>query len=593
MQSIQLNSDQQHALEVCTTDPAPITIIQGKAGSGKSFLVKEILARLSNAVILTPTNMAKSVYRQAQTYHAFFYGEFDNLDEGFQDVPNYNPKHNIYFANRIADIQTIILDEISMVRADYMEMMNVVCQKARHCSQPFGGIKIICVGDMYQLPPVVDNEATLAYLNHEYGGIYYFNSHVIQRNVDKIRYCELTQSVRQKEDTTFEHILDDFRAGCDITKLLHDLDTVNTRVTTSIPQNVVTIAGSNAEVCTINRSKLNRLPGTEYCFPAQISIRLKGFNDKYKDIIGSAGMLQDATCENIEMPSQYETELVLKCGALVMFTSSNKKAGYANGDLGIVTDIDTKNQVISVCHKQTHVIHLIKRTFQYRYHMRYDKEKHSLCRVLPYVQKTTQYPLKVAYAFTVHKSQGQTYDQICIDLQSPFFASGQLYVALSRAKSLSGVFLTKPVSVGDIIVDPTIGEFFQRFNANYRNSNALQIPTSPLTGKLAQLYNMVIQKNNDSIAQFAMQRVCHLADYLVKLKSYKYAIIELNKLLDFATSRYVTSNVSAIITQIQQSISNCDNHYSVDDFSSIVDLFIQLYNRISISSRKVITDRIL
>ena len=152
------NTEQQRIIDDFLKNPAPITLIQGKAGSGKSYLIRELVSRTHGAVILTPTNMAKSVYANAQTLHSFFYGEFDDLENGYQNPHTYSVSRNSYhsyFINKLRPIRTLIIDEVSMVRADTFEMMNVICQESLNNPEPFGGIKVILVGDMFQLPPIV------------------------------------------------------------------------------------------------------------------------------------------------------------------------------------------------------------------------------------------------------------------------------------------------------------------------------------------------------------------------------------------------------------------------------------------------------
>ena len=183
-----LTNEQQQVVNACINNPAPITIIQGKAGSGKSYLVRELAQQLENAVILTPTNMAKTVYQYAQTYHSFFYGELDNLDEGYQNALDYCFHNNSWCVDRISHVRVMIFDEISMVRSDYFEMMNKICQAVKRNSLPFGGIQVVLVGDMFQLPPIVEDEEIYRYLLKEYGGVYFFNSHIIQNNICNIVY---------------------------------------------------------------------------------------------------------------------------------------------------------------------------------------------------------------------------------------------------------------------------------------------------------------------------------------------------------------------------------------------------------------------
>ena len=179
-----LTGEQQKIVNEIINHPAQITFIQGKAGSGKTFLIKTLAKKLYNLQILCPTNLAASIYKDnkmAKTIHSFFYGAFDDLEEGFQDPQNLPSERCNMFAPRIRQIKMLIIDEISMVRSDTFEMMNVICQRCMGNNDPFGGIPVVVVGDMFQLPPIVSDEAVLAYLKREYGGIYFFNSHVIQK----------------------------------------------------------------------------------------------------------------------------------------------------------------------------------------------------------------------------------------------------------------------------------------------------------------------------------------------------------------------------------------------------------------------------
>ena len=174
-------SSQEQVFDYLNRNLAGITFIHGKAGSGKTYLIKKIESSISGCQVLTPTNLAATLYKNARTLHSFFYGAFDDLEEGFQDPQNLPSERCNMFAPRIRQIKMLIIDEISMVRSDTFEMMNVICQRCMGNNNPFGGIPVVVVGDMFQLPPIVSDEAVLAYLKREYGGIYFFNSHVIQK----------------------------------------------------------------------------------------------------------------------------------------------------------------------------------------------------------------------------------------------------------------------------------------------------------------------------------------------------------------------------------------------------------------------------
>ena len=201
----------KNADELCE-NLAPITFIQGKAGSGKSYLIKELRKLLGIDEILCPTNLAKQVYgNYAKTIHSFFLSEFDNLDEGYQNPEKYTHIRNDNFLSKIYFKKIIVIDEVSMVRADLIEMIHKILSTALRNNSPFGGIKMILVGDLFQLPPIVESEETFKYLQREYGGIYFFNSHVIQNNLSSMKFYELNKSERHKDDPVWENMLDMLR----------------------------------------------------------------------------------------------------------------------------------------------------------------------------------------------------------------------------------------------------------------------------------------------------------------------------------------------------------------------------------------------
>lgn len=211
-----LTAEQQKIADEMCEDLKPITFIQGKAGTGKSYLIKELVNILGIDEILCPTNLAKQVYEKdynvsARTIHSFFFREFDDIDEGFQNPNEYNQVKNEYFISEIQEKNIIVIDEVSMVRSDLLEMIHKILSTAMGNDLPFGGIKIILVGDLFQLPPVVESEETLKYLKNEYGGVYFFDSHVIQENLSQIKFYELNESVRHQDDSDWVKMLDMLR----------------------------------------------------------------------------------------------------------------------------------------------------------------------------------------------------------------------------------------------------------------------------------------------------------------------------------------------------------------------------------------------
>lgn len=585
-----LTKGQRAAYEACVYGTQQITIIQGKAGTGKSYLIKELVAALSGAVVLTPTNMAASLREYqglgVKTLHSFFWGQLDDLDEGFQDPRNYVYRENQYFSDRMRSVRTLIFDEISMVRADYFEMMNVICQGYKRSQAPFGGVRVIIVGDMFQLPPVVEDEEITRYLMREYGGIYYFNSHVIQNNLRSIRFYELTESKRQETDPDFVRALDAVRLGGDVGKIVRALDRINSRVVSreQIPESAIAIASSNAEVMRVNREKLTPLSGATYSHPAHISIQRKN-GDGYREMNYSPNM-EVTDCEQILIPSAYEAELTYKVGAKVMFTSSMKKAGYINGDIGNIAYIEG-NQII-VRNQRDGDLKRIVSTSDYRYKMHYNAEKHDLERITPYVQKTEQYPLKLAYAFTIHKSQGQSYDAIYLDLESPVFAPGQLYVAISRARTLNGLYLTKPVAVSDVLVDSTIINFLHQFNPDEYNET-YNPPMNINRAEINKLYETVRTYEQDIIVKHVFMNLMKVIDSLWMQCQYKYAILELNKMSGIILSYYQLGMADQ--SQLRRIIDYTTNKSDEQLLKNYVDCMQRLYcNILAHGNKKIIIE---
>ncbi len=185
--------------------------------------------------MLTPTNLAAKLYVFGRTLHSFFYPCFDDLNEGYQNPANVTEASTVGFRGTLENVRMLVIDEISMVRADTFEMMHEICRVAMGNDRPFGGIPVVVVGDMFQLPPIVASEAEYAYLMKEYGGIYFFNSHVIQDNIDKIRLFELNKSYRQQNDEQFSEILDAFRQPLSSQQKIELLQKLNTRVVDNLP----------------------------------------------------------------------------------------------------------------------------------------------------------------------------------------------------------------------------------------------------------------------------------------------------------------------------------------------------------------------
>ncbi len=539
---------QETIISYLTGSPSDITFIHGKAGCGKSYLIRQIEDRVDGCRVLTPTNLARSVYRSAQTYHSFFWGALDDIKEGYQDPTKLHLGYEVgeRARNNILKTRLLVIDEISMVRSDAFEMMNRICQVVKgNEKQPFGGIPIVLVGDLFQLPPVVNDKAILEYLEQEYGGIYFFDSHVIKAYLNEIRLFELTKSYRQKNDPKYVELLDAFRKPMSPEAKVRILSTINSRVDNSIPKDIITLASSNEEVREINRMKLDYLNGRVEKSVAQLSVlsldRKRHISFAFDQLDKIEGIYQ------IEIPSQFEPIFEYKEGARVMLTTSNKKSGYSNGDFGVIDKMDKGRAFITLDKSSNTIIipEYESQVVHYRYEMKYDRNTHKLTRNEPYLQKTVQFPLKLGYAFTIHKSQGQTYDAVLLDLTSHIFAPGQLYVALSRVKSLEGLYLTKPVLYSDIISDESIFEFLYKLRSRGLTTcnKTMQdvLPESKYFTEIKEKVQVLTECEVDANTRHCAMRILNGFWNLYDAGVYSYAKDELLKLIDLFESSYDTT----------------------------------------------------
>lgn len=590
---------QEEALHYLQSSPQGLIFIHGKAGCGKTYLIRKVENSVSGCQVLTPTNLAATLYKSARTLHSFFYGAFDDLDEGFQNPQNLSAERCNTFAHKIRQIRMLIIDEISMVRADTFEMMNVICQKCMGNVSPFGGIPVVAVGDMFQLPPIVSDDAVLAYLKREYGGIYFFNSHVIQNNLRSIKLFELTKSYRQLNDPGFVRILDTFRKPLSVEERVSVMKALNNRVTKNLPSDAIYIASSNEEVRQVNKEKLNSLPGEITTIDAEYQI-LKSDGSGHI-IVKHRDLPCNEDINKIVIPTQYDSQLQFKKGVRVMFTKNSKYYGYVNGDFGTVIGYNGSYFTIQSDRTSSQVMcpnpndkYKSSQLNEYRYKMEYDNRAHKLVRKKPYIQRTTQYPIKLAYAFTIHKSQGQTYDKVILDLNSHIFAPGQLYVALSRVKSLDGLFLTKEVTYSDIITDISIFEFLNRIRAyNNGTEHSLIEITEPSTihnTECDSFANFISQNEANTSTKEYLLYILDIFKVLVNCMQYKEAISELHKMVQqFAAIYQINPDNSLNRITDRTEYSKDDCHRALDSVFELYTDAIQHPQKQFIADNKVVT----
>ena len=404
--------------------------ITGKAGTGKSTLIEYFRSTTKKkVVVLAPTGLA-AINVKGQTIHSFFH-----LAPRFQDPsqPMRQSNSRIY-----RDLDTIIIDEISMVRADVFDAIDRFLRvNGKDKNRPFGGIQIIAVGDLYQLPPIVGREEAHIF-RQLYETPYFFSSDAFTSS--SFTVIELTNIFRQK-DETFITILNNIRDGQIRTK---DLDALNNQVVTKdyekIRRDYITLATTNSIVSAINDSELNK-----------ISYPLRIFE---ADITG------DFPTEERTLP--IELSLKLKKGAKVIFIKNDPGRRFVNGTSGIIHEIGDEGIKVKLDEAGFHeIVTVEKSTWE---HIKYEYDERD-GKIEPKVLGTMQqYPLKLAWAITIHKSQGMTFEKVNIDFSKSPFAHGQAYVALSRCRTLQGMVFTKKVYPNDIIVDERIVEFSKNFS---------------------------------------------------------------------------------------------------------------------------------
>jgi ATP-dependent DNA helicase PIF1 len=388
--------------------------ITGKAGTGKSSLINHIKKKThKNLIVLAPTAIA-ALNINAKTIHSFFNFPFHVI------TPDVVKKH--YNKKLIKQIDTILIDEVSMLRPDIIDAIDLTLQITRENKDPFGGIQMILVGDLYQLPPVVTNNE-VDVMNTLYpDGYFFFNSNVIKK-INLIKF-ELSQVFRQS-DTKLISLLDRARKA---TLDDDDLMAFNQRLVKTdfvVPEEVLTLSTNNYKVNSINASNLKNIQSKEFIYHAEIDGRYTG------------------------MP--VDEELKIKVGAQVMLVKNGKN--WVNGTLATIDKL-TKNEIYIKVKDEVYLLEPEKwEKFEY---IISDKKISSS------VSATfTQYPLKLAWAATIHKCQGQTFENIVIDMDYGAFAHGQTYVALSRVVSLDGLFLRKPLRGEDFIFNPAIKDFLE------------------------------------------------------------------------------------------------------------------------------------
>ncbi|MHB1391090.1 MAG: ATP-dependent DNA helicase [Thermoleophilia bacterium] len=413
---LDLNPQFRRALEMMEGSDDNI-LITGRAGTGKSTLLEHFRSVTDKQIaVLAPTGVA-AVNVSGQTIHSFFRFRPDTTAGKIKAV-----KDPVY-----KELGAIVIDEISMVRADLLDLVDVFLRKnGRKKNVPFGGIQMIFIGDLYQLPPVLTgNDKDV--LAKRYESEYFFDSDVFRET--RFELIELEKVYRQTDDF-FIGLLNGVR-NRSITD--DQISMINVRRVASEeewPKNAVHLTTTNAMARERNERQLARLKGKTYVFDAS----LKG------DFDGKS--------------APADLKLKLKKGAHVMLLNNDSDGRWVNGTMGVLKDI--KGEALLVRLPGGNIEEVEPFTWS-RFRFVWDDEDKAVTSEA--TGKFTQFPVKLAWAVTIHKSQGKTFDAVVVDIGRGTFAPGQLYVALSRCRTLEGVFIKTPIKKSHIWLDWRVVKF--------------------------------------------------------------------------------------------------------------------------------------
>ena len=401
--------------------------VTGRAGTGKSTLLNHISWNTSKQIVIcAPTGVA-ALNVGGQTIHSLF-----RLPIGV--IADHEIEQSRELIKLLNTIETLVIDEVSMVNADLLDAIDRSLRQARHKPfESFGGVQIVLFGDPYQLAPVPGDADERAYFADQYRSMWFFDAKVWQQ-ADLTIY-ELTTIHRQHEEE-FKFMLNAVRHGSVTAEIAARLNDTGARPAPT--DGAITLATTNATVNRINATALATLPGRVLTAKAEVT--------------GEFGGRAYPADESLE----------LKVGAQVMFlrndTGGDGAQRWVNGSVGTVTKI-ASTVFVELDGIEYEVEPVVWEKYKYSYSPVTRELKKDI------VAEFTQFPLRLAWAVTIHKSQGKTYDRALVDLGQRSFAPGQTYVALSRISSLDGLYLSRPLKPSDIIVDENVQRFMGRVRA--------------------------------------------------------------------------------------------------------------------------------
>lgn len=451
--------------------------LTGRAGTGKSTFLKYICHHTPKKyIVLAPTGIA-AINAGGVTMHSFFKIPFRPILPNDPDLSTKNKriydflKYNKAKIKLIKETELIIIDEISMVRADILDFIDQVLRVfSDNKTAPFGGKQLLVVGDVFQLEPVVKRDEW-DILRRFYKTPYFFSALAFTKI--PLMQIELKKVYRQK-DQNFVNILDHIRVNNATSQHIQSINNrFDPNFNTPIDELFITLATRRDTVDYINDGKLSELEGDEFRHTGKIQ-----------------GEFPESSLPTLR-------ELVLKEGAQVMFVKNDVEKRWYNGSLGRIEGFEENGILVQLEDGDIHLV-TIEKWENLRY--KYDEKENKI--IAEEIGAFYQFPLRLAWAVTVHKSQGLTFDNVLIDFSGGAFAGGQLYVALSRCRSLEGMVLKSPIKQSDIIVNKEVVVFSK--SANDKVQIAQQLKQAKADGEyMKALSAFRNQKWSDAIKHFA------------------------------------------------------------------------------------------